>query len=884
MDGRRHDRGGVRAFQADRTVTSASAAPAPSSLALALGLLLAALALAYLPSLGASFQFDDWNVIVRDPRVQSLAAWLASMPGIRPLLKLSYALNHELGGGTAAFRAVNVGVHALNSALVAVVLRGLGLRLALEPRAAGLAALVAAAVFALHPVQTEAVTYVSGRSTSLSTSFALLALLAWLRGLDTPAERRWRWASLVVFALALGVKEAPVALPLVMSAWLVGRRAHRASIPRRVAPHFALLLAGGVFVVLAWPPYRAVLDGEPRRAQPIGTNLLTPGGCDRLAARPAAAHSAACSTPTRRCPRWWHRTCPTRCAPAPCWQWRARACCCCHVPLSGFAIVWFFVWLLPTNSLVPRLDVVNDRQLYLAIVGPGWLLGLAVRTRLAALRPRHAAHRPRRAAPPLGVALLAAGLATATRARNRVYADEIAFWRDVARKSPRNARAANNLGYAYALACRDAEALAEFARAMRSGATRLPRRAEPDVLLSKVRTVRGQCPPRRRRRRRRPTRPAEGRQARLARRATLHPRLEDRRIMHGYRVSEFGGVEVMKWVEMPDPVPGPGQLRVAVRASGINFAETRMRAGTYSGQALPFVMGMEAAGIVEAVGPGVKAFSAGDRVFGRARGSHATHVLFDVEHTLPLPDSLDFVQGAAIPVGWLTAWHALVTVADAQPRPARADRGDRQQRRQRGAADRALARLLGRGHREPRRQVRPRTRRRRRRRLQLQDRRPAAVRARRHRRPRHRHRPDDHRRGNRGRAVRLDGAEGHRDVRQHRRPPGLLQPEHRHAQPAAAVDEHLDQRALPARVDAQLPRDRAAAVRARRFRAVVDTVLPMRELVPRARDGGLAHPLRQGGARQRLSPARPVGVPSVCGRRAAAGIRNTQWANGHAGR
>jgi NADPH:quinone reductase-like Zn-dependent oxidoreductase len=137
--------------------------------------------------------------------------------------------------------------------------------------------------------------------------------------------------------------------------------------------------------------------------------------------------------------------------------------------------------------------------------------------------------------------------------------------------------------------------------------------------------------------------------------------------MFGYQVTEFGGVDVMKWVELPDPVPGPGQLRVAVRASGINFAETRMRAGTYSGQALPFVMGMESAGVVEAVGPGVSAFRPGDRVFGRARGSHATHVLFDAEHALSLPDSVDFVAGAAIPVGWLTAWHALVTVADAQP-------------------------------------------------------------------------------------------------------------------------------------------------------------------------------------------------------------------------
>ena len=136
--------------------------------------------------------------------------------------------------------------------------------------------------------------------------------------------------------------------------------------------------------------------------------------------------------------------------------------------------------------------------------------------------------------------------------------------------------------------------------------------------------------------------------------------------MHGWLVAEFGGPDVMRWVELPDPVPGPGQLRVKVHASGINFAETRMRAGTYSGQQLPFVMGMESAGVVEAIGPGVTTVKVGDRVFGRARGSHATHVLFDDVHTLPLPESLSFVEGAAIPVGWLTAWHALVTVARAR--------------------------------------------------------------------------------------------------------------------------------------------------------------------------------------------------------------------------
>ena len=137
--------------------------------------------------------------------------------------------------------------------------------------------------------------------------------------------------------------------------------------------------------------------------------------------------------------------------------------------------------------------------------------------------------------------------------------------------------------------------------------------------------------------------------------------------MKGYLVQEFGGPEVMQWTELPTPKPGPGEVRVAIAASGINFAETRMRAGTYTGQSLPFVMGMEGAGTVEAIGPGVTTFAPGDRVFGRARGAHAEACLFKVEHLMPLPDRLNFVEGAAIPVGWLTAWHALMTVAALRP-------------------------------------------------------------------------------------------------------------------------------------------------------------------------------------------------------------------------
>jgi NADPH2:quinone reductase len=118
----------------------------------------------------------------------------------------------------------------------------------------------------------------------------------------------------------------------------------------------------------------------------------------------------------------------------------------------------------------------------------------------------------------------------------------------------------------------------------------------------------------------------------------------------------------MVWEALNLGAVAAGAVRVRVGASGINFAETRMRAGDYSGQELPFVMGMEVAGTIEEVGEGVTGLSRGDRVFGRARGAHADMVDCDPDHLMLLPDNLSFVQGAAIPVGWLTAWHALYTV------------------------------------------------------------------------------------------------------------------------------------------------------------------------------------------------------------------------------
>ncbi len=137
--------------------------------------------------------------------------------------------------------------------------------------------------------------------------------------------------------------------------------------------------------------------------------------------------------------------------------------------------------------------------------------------------------------------------------------------------------------------------------------------------------------------------------------------------MKGWLVEEFGGPEVMQWADMPDPEPGPDEVVVDVHASGVNFAETRMRAGTYTGLDAPIVLGLEGAGLVSAVGANVDTCALGDEVFFRGRGSHATKCVVKAYHAFPMPEDWTFEQGAAAGVGWLTAWHALHIVTEAKP-------------------------------------------------------------------------------------------------------------------------------------------------------------------------------------------------------------------------
>jgi NADPH:quinone reductase-like Zn-dependent oxidoreductase len=140
--------------------------------------------------------------------------------------------------------------------------------------------------------------------------------------------------------------------------------------------------------------------------------------------------------------------------------------------------------------------------------------------------------------------------------------------------------------------------------------------------------------------------------------------------MRAVVISRHGGYEALRVEERPDPPVGPGELRIAVRAAGINFADLMARAGVYpDAPAPPCVIGYEVAGEVESVGDGVEGFAVGDRVLAGTRfNGYAELVNVPVGQVLPLPDALTFEQGAAFPVNYGTAYAALVIMGGLQPR------------------------------------------------------------------------------------------------------------------------------------------------------------------------------------------------------------------------
>ena len=137
--------------------------------------------------------------------------------------------------------------------------------------------------------------------------------------------------------------------------------------------------------------------------------------------------------------------------------------------------------------------------------------------------------------------------------------------------------------------------------------------------------------------------------------------------MKAVRIHEFGGVDVLKFEDLPKPVPEPGEVLIEVKAASVNPVDYKIREGKYpavTADKLPMTLGRDVAGVVDALGEGVVTFQAEDAVFAMLppdRGAFAEWVRAPAEVCAIKPARLDMVQAASVPLAALTAWQGLFT-------------------------------------------------------------------------------------------------------------------------------------------------------------------------------------------------------------------------------
>lgn len=426
------------------------------------GLLLLGLA-AYLPAFAGRFQFDDFYLIVQSPTLGSWsAAWHSLPESLRPLTKLTLALNlawhglHPLG-----FHIVNVAIHLGAGVLLYRLLTRIPDVTGSTTPGGRAVAWLATAVFLLHPAQTDAVTYISGRSTSLMTACLLLSLSLALQ--TSPTARLdfvRRGAALTTFLAAVLAKEVALVYPVLYVIWLLAVErdtARKALI--RAAPYAALSLA---LLVSAWlhPRYHAMVAESalrlpwPRAGLSQVRAVVELLGVMVFPWRVNIDHNLPAAQSVRDV--WPHLVVLVGVCVATARIWRLA-------PLVAGGVLWGFAALLPTYSLLVRDGLMADRHLYLSMVGFS-LAGAAGLARAWATLERAL---PRVAAAWPAVALtIAVALGLGTAQRNRLYRSEVALWRDSVAKAPENARAHHNLGYAYELAGHPEDAVREYRAAI----------------------------------------------------------------------------------------------------------------------------------------------------------------------------------------------------------------------------------------------------------------------------------------------------------------------------------------------------------------------------------------------------------------------------------
>ena len=447
----------------------------------------AIIAAAYSNTLFAPFQFDDHLYVIDYNRGKGLGAfWPPS--GTRYVTYLSFALNYRFGGlSTFGYHLVNIVIHALNSIGVYLLVAWIARAPLLRGKVADAPsiALLSAVLFAAHPVQTEAITYISQRFASLATLFYVYSIVFYLKWrLSGAARQRWFFYafSIAIVVLAQKTKEIAFTLPFLLAflEFALFEKGKYGSRAARLVP-FALCL---LIIPLSLYGHDLVLWGgetvgdEVRGLQlkdlhsisrhdylltqfrvmatylrlivlPVGQNLDYDYPMYRSLAEPAVFLSLALVASVFFLGVWLF---------ARSYQ-RGGGC----GVLAGIGVIWFFVTISIESSIIPIKDLIFEHRLYL----PGAGAALFSATAIFFLKDKIAPGLKTVAFTAIVVAALAALLGSATYLRNSLWTDEAAIFEDAAQNSPGKERVHYNLAWAYQRKGENGKAIAHYKETIR---------------------------------------------------------------------------------------------------------------------------------------------------------------------------------------------------------------------------------------------------------------------------------------------------------------------------------------------------------------------------------------------------------------------------------
>lgn len=454
---------------------SARPEPAASSdlrkgIFLALGIALAAF-LAYSNSFGGGFVFDDHRSVVDNLRIRSLWPISPIFVGTnRPVLDFTFAVNYAIGGlDPWGYHAVNWVIHLVAALLLFGILCKTLSRVGLRPGGLSpeLASFSVSLLWVVHPIHTQAVTYISQRAESLMSLFYLLVLYFVIRGEGSRFPNRWYIASILTCAAGMGTKAimatAPVAILLYDRIFLEGSfkeiAKKRGWLYLGLASTWVLL----VLLLLSLPPEAYETHaGFGLRDQSAWDYALTQPGVMlhylRLIAWPTPLLFDYLFWPVAQSLREALPSLLILLSMMGATAWLLR-----KSPRAGFLGAWFFLLLLPSSSFIPVADVAFEYRVYLAsasMIAAG-VLGIS------SVSPFLISSRFLRGiVGAVGLGGLTLLLGFLTFQRNQDYQSELSLWADEVSKVPQNPRAHNNLGYELAALGRFDEALSHYEKAV----------------------------------------------------------------------------------------------------------------------------------------------------------------------------------------------------------------------------------------------------------------------------------------------------------------------------------------------------------------------------------------------------------------------------------